>query len=144
MQDGRLGLIDFGCIQRFTDVEFEALRWTFQCHNTPEAIRQRLIDCGRPESEYNDEQFIRVIVEGNGWLTQSMTSPQPFDYGDPEHLTRRIELVLSLAGNKAAIKGNPMFLYLDRADFALTALLYRLRARVDMNALPVSNWWHNQ
>jgi hypothetical protein len=141
MPDGRLGLIDFGCMQRFTDAEFEALRWTFQCHN-PGAIRQRLIDCGRPESEYDDEAFIRIVAEGNAWLTQTVTSPQPFDYGDPANLTRRIEVVRSLANNKAAIKGNPMFLYLDRADFALTALLYRLRARVDMRTLPIPEWWN--
>ncbi len=128
-------------MQRFTDEEFEAVRWTFQCH-APHEIRQRLIDCGRPSTEYDDEAFLRVIAEGNGWLTQSMTAPQPFDYGDPAHLKRRTELVMSLASNKAAIKGNPMFLYLDRADFALMALLYRLRARVDMRTLPVPEWWN--
>lgn len=142
MDDGRLGLIDFGCMNHLTDPDFDTIRRTFRFMDTRDQVRQQLIEWGATESTYNDEEYLRLLVESTALVKGPMISPQPFDYGQAEHLERRLEWGLRISRNKSVLKGTSMWLFYHRAAFSLMSMLYRLRARVDMNALPTAYLWN--
>jgi hypothetical protein len=57
-----------------------------------------------------------------------------FDFGDESHLRRGIAAMSRLFFRRMT-QTHPMQIYLYRSFFGLRALLYRLRARVDVAAI---------
>jgi len=143
MNDGRLGLIDFGCMQHFSDNAYKSLGESLQmAAGGTAAVREILLAEGIPESELGDEAFLKIIVESSRWIAEPLRHAGPFDYGDPTHLKARFEWGSGLAANKTIMRnGTPAWMYYHRSNIALLALLYRLGARVDMSQFPIAEWW---
>ncbi len=145
MDDGRLGLIDFGCMQHFSEQEYDSLSISIRmAEGGVAAVREILMSQGVPESDLNEE-FLETIVQSSRWITEPVRCSAVFDYGDPALLRHYFEWNMALAYNKSLIRnGTPMWLYYHRSNLALLALLYRLGARVDMSRLPIASWWNRQ
>lgn len=143
MNDGRLGLIDFGCMQHFRDIEYQPLSQTARMATGGMAVvREVLLTNGASEEEMADEAFLEICVESSRFIAEPVLHGGPFDYGDPIHLKRRLEWNLRICDNKSVIRnGSPFWMYYHRSDLALYALLYRLGARVDLSTLPIAEWW---
>jgi hypothetical protein len=65
------------------------------------------------------------------WFSELFRGPQPIDFGNPQRLRRGVENHAYLA-RKGYTKSHPMFVYQVRSGYGLAAVLYRLKARVDM------------
>jgi len=144
LDDGRLGLIDFGCIQHFTDEEFEALRLSYQSDDMkPETVRALLRFANHAtDADLANPEYLAIINEAIRWMKEPVRQSGAFDYGNGDYLKRGVDWFSRLVA-KRYTRGNPMFLYFHRSVFGLKSVLYRLRARVDFKALSIEPWWEN-
>lgn len=145
LDDGRLGLIDFGCVQHFTDEEFELLRLSYRSgEGGAEAVRALLRRaCGATDADFANEEYMRLIEESIRWMVEPVRHQGPFDYADEEYLKRGVEWFGRLIA-KRYTRSHPMFVYFHRSSFGLKALLYRLGAQVDLRDVPIENWWGSE
>jgi aarF domain-containing kinase len=136
MDDDRLGLIDFGCVQLYAAEEAELIRLGEKsASGRPEVLRELFRRSANLEDvDFKNQEYVELLTESHKWTCEPIQHEGPFDFGNVEHLQRGIQLVVSLA-RKRYTRSHPMYLYFNRSVFGLRALLYRLRAQVDVKAL---------
>jgi len=136
LKDGRLGLIDFGCIQYYGDEEREILRLCERLIAEDESVVPQLIQLvsGISEGEPGNETYLELVRQSRDWMMEPMRVEGPFDFGDEGHLKRGFAWFSGIVKNRT-IRGHPMYVYYNRCVFGVKALMYRLRAQVDVRAL---------
>jgi aarF domain-containing kinase len=134
MSDGRLGLLDFGCIQRYDAEEFEILmsaeRLVDGWQHLPEMARR----CGFPEKKLKDKAFMDLVRESCSWVLTPVQVDGPFDFSDETHFKRGVEIFTRMA-LKRYTPAHPLFVYWNRSIIGIRALMYQLRAQVDVRAV---------
>jgi predicted unusual protein kinase regulating ubiquinone biosynthesis (AarF/ABC1/UbiB family) len=131
LDGGRLGLLDFGCIQRYDDEERALRALADRVYESPDTLEQFMRRGGRAtESDLTNPEAVALMREGFDWMNETNLR-SPFDFGDDAHLRAGIDWFMRLV-RKRYVKSHPTYLYLYRSIFALKALLYRLRAQVDV------------
>ena len=131
---GRIGLVDFGCVTRFSEDLPEIFRW--------------LIDGGRKQGDEHEKRMVRLLwgspkFSRNTRTRQMLRAVRDFyemlyppagtrralvDFGDPallDGLTRNFKKALR---NKLA---NPELIFAGRAELGLYNLLHQLGAKVN-------------
>jgi hypothetical protein len=73
------------------------------------------------------EAFIR-------WTNEPLIQSGPFDFGDPARIRKGIEILGRICEKRYA-KSNPKYLYTTRSSLGMTAMLLRLKARVDSRSI---------
>jgi aarF domain-containing kinase len=136
LSDGRLGLLDFGCVQHYGPEEREIVRladrMTFEDSSLmPEVVR---LVCGVSGDDPELPEYLRMMKESRDWMMEPMEQPGPFDFGDKAHFQRGLDW-FSRAVSKRTTRSNPMYVYWNRSVFGLKALLLRLRAQVDVHEI---------
>jgi len=136
MDDARLGLIDFGCVQRYGDEEKELIRFAEEsASGRPEVLRELFRRSANLEDvDFKNQEYVELLTESHKWTCEPIQHEGPFDFGNVEHLQRGIQLVIGLV-RKRYTRSHPMYVYFNRSVFGLRALLYRLRAHVDVKTL---------
>lgn len=134
-EDGKLGLLDFGCMQEFTDDEWELMRLSDRALTTgrPEDRLEFVKSWTRLRDEDRDENFWKIIEEYLAWSWRSRTE-DAYDFGDGEEFLRGIKLFGELF-RKRYTRGHPSSPLVSRWEFAYRAVLFRLRARVRIRDL---------
>jgi predicted unusual protein kinase regulating ubiquinone biosynthesis (AarF/ABC1/UbiB family) len=135
-EDGRLGVLDFGCVRPFNDEEWALLR------SGPRAIygdRQGLLRFTKrvsnlPDDYPDDSDQVRVLERLSLWSLQPMRQGGSFDYGNGEHLREGANIFREMV-RKGYTRGQPLCVLIARMHFGSRALLYRLRARVNSRAI---------
>jgi hypothetical protein len=134
MNDGRLGLLDFGCIRHYGAEERELVDLTEKFVDNRDAIPEFLRrGANAGEKELANPEYVGLVKEGCSWVLEPL-GRSPFDFGDGSHLKTGIDWFSRIA-LKRYPKGHPMYLYWYRSIIGLKALLYRLRAQVDVKAV---------
>lgn len=134
MDDGRLGVLDFGCIQHFTAEERQAVA------RAEKVMERQLSFADLLGSEYvttadlANKPYVDAVERHMQWLMEPVLNPGPFDFGDEGHLQRGIECLQELLRNRYTASP-PMYIYLYRSLFGLRVLCLRLRCRVDVGSL---------
>ena len=136
LRDGRLGLIDFGCVQHYGPEEREIARLAdrMTCDDSsllPEVVRRV---CGVDEGDPELPDYIRMMEASRNWMLEPDNHPGPFDFGDEGHYQRGLDMI-ALMIRKRTTRSNPMYVYFERSVFGLKALLLRLRAHVDVREI---------
>jgi predicted unusual protein kinase regulating ubiquinone biosynthesis (AarF/ABC1/UbiB family) len=135
MSDGRLGLIDFGCVPRYSDEEWALLgEMDMMIHRGRNELREALVRfCDLTSAEANDEERMALIEESYRWNIETLFH-QPFDFSDPRHLQIGMS-VFARAIAKRYTRSHPVQLYLSRTILGLRSMLYTMKARVDVRAI---------
>jgi hypothetical protein len=133
MDDGRLGVIDFGFMLPIDDELWTLFRGI-----------ARALASGRREDriaavkewacitdDLADAERLRLCLEYTEWAWRSGYWEGPIDFGDEADFRRGIELFTELV-LKRYNPGRPCTGVLIRQDFGLRSLLYRLKARIDV------------
>ena len=132
--DGRLGIIDFGCVQHYGAEERELVlladRMSFDDHSLAKELVRRF--CGVAGDDPALPDYLQMMEESRDWMTEPVSKPGPFDFGDAAHFQRGLDF-FSRSVDKKLTRGNPMCVYMNRGIFGLKALLFRLRAQVDVH-----------
>lgn len=135
MDDGRLGLLDFGCIQHFTPEEREQFVRTDTFVEDPSKLPEVLRAGGfATEADLANEDYMKLIGELWAWNLAPVRYDGAFDFGDEGFFKKGIELTRDVAV-KGYNTAAPMYVYLSRSTFGVGALLLQLKARIDVRAL---------
>jgi len=134
MNDGRLGLVDFGCLQRIAPEDFKWMDNGDRFLDGKITVLESLRETGSyTEKELADENFIGPLLRHYDWFLEPIAKKGTFDFGDPEPFRRMIENLKVMV--EKVYPSPPMYLYMYRTIFGLRVLCYRLKCRVDLGAL---------
>jgi predicted unusual protein kinase regulating ubiquinone biosynthesis (AarF/ABC1/UbiB family) len=134
--DGRLGLLDFGCVRPFSDREWELLRLSMRAvDGSREVLVRYMKRCtGLPDDAAMDAEHQALLERFIEWTWRPIRRREPFDFGDGQFLNDGAAAIRELAA-KRHTRSEPMCVLSGRMFFGLFAMLYRLRARVDMRSI---------
>jgi hypothetical protein len=134
LSDGRLGLLDFGCVRHYGPEEREIMMLADRISFDDPALMKEGVRriCKVSEDDASWPDYLAVMQESRAWMLEPMMRPGPFDFGDEEHFRRGLAF-FSRTVRKKLTRANPMYgVYWNRSVFGLKALLFRLRAQVDV------------
>jgi predicted unusual protein kinase regulating ubiquinone biosynthesis (AarF/ABC1/UbiB family) len=134
--DGRLGMLDFGCVRPFSDREWELMRLAMRAidGNREEQLRYAKRSVALGENDPIDPEHQRLLEKLIEWTWRPGRHRGPFDFGDGQFLREGAEIFQELT-RKRLTRGEPLCVFAARMFFGLFAMLYRLRARVDRRAI---------
>jgi predicted unusual protein kinase regulating ubiquinone biosynthesis (AarF/ABC1/UbiB family) len=134
--DGRLGLLDFGCVRPFSDREWELIRLSNRAVDgtREDFVRAMKRSVCLAESDPIDPEHLLLLERLAGWSWRPVRQRGAFDFGDGQFLREGVEVFREMT-RKRCTRGEPLCVLIARVDFGLFAMLYRLRARVDMRAI---------
>lgn len=145
MDDGRLGLLDFGCLLR-DDPPVERLAVYRALYHPkpgpPDIANELALTCWLKPEELEDESYTVLVDESVRWVREPFQCAGAFNYGNPDYLRTRADWFARAPGHGHVVQDDPSLVYFCRSTYALAALLYQLRAQVDMSDLPFEEWWN--
>jgi predicted unusual protein kinase regulating ubiquinone biosynthesis (AarF/ABC1/UbiB family) len=136
MADGRLGLLDFGCVRPFSDREWELMRLAIRaCDGSrEEVVRYMKRSVALAEDAPMDPEHFRLLERLIEWSWRPIRHHGPFDYSDGRILREGVEIFQEMT-LRHRTRGEPLCVLSARMFFGLFAMLYRLRARVDARTI---------
>jgi len=133
MDDGRLGVIDFGCMVELDDALWELFRKMDRPMTT--GRRDQRIEVMKEWSLVGDDaqdlDRLRLNEEFADWNWRPRYSGGAFDFGDADHFRRGIDLFVEMV-RKRYSRSRPSTPMMARQNFGLAAMLYRLGAKIDV------------
>ena len=90
--------------------------------------------CGLTANDPEIEDYVRMMEESCDWMMEPVSQPGAFNFGDEAHFQRGVDW-FSRVMRKRQVRAHPMYVYWNRSVFGLKALLFRLRAQVDVHAI---------
>jgi len=132
LPDGRVGLLDFGCVRDFDEGEWEIMRTSTAAIRTGDegdlrAAVRAMADL--QESELDDPERWRVTREFCDWMWEPLRVEGDFDFTDGEHLRRGFEVLGALLRRRYT-RMMPVGIWLDRQICGLRGLFTLLECRV--------------
>lgn len=136
MEDGRLGLIDFGCCRILNDQEWEYYRSVQRgIDEGGEALRESLIHSTVPvEGQKIDEDHITLLGDLTSWINDCLKMDKPFDFGNEEYIKQGFEMISEFP-RRRYFRGLPVNTWFLRSLMGVRVLCYRLKARVNMKKI---------
>jgi aarF domain-containing kinase len=134
LSDGRLGLIDFGCVQHYGPEERELVRLAEKmAYEDPSIIREVVgRACGVAAEDPEIEDYVRIMQESLDWMMEPVRQPGAFDFGNETHFQRGLDWFQGVVRSRRT-RSHPVYVYWNRSVFGSKALLYRLRAQIDLH-----------
>jgi aarF domain-containing kinase len=136
MEDGRLGVIDFGCMVELDDTLWELFRKMDRPMTT--GRREDIVEAIKEWSWIGDDPAdadrVRLTADYAEWSWQSRMRRREFDFGDEADFRSGIDLFVEMVRKRysRARACTPM---MARQQMGWLAMLYRLRAKVDVAAI---------
>jgi aarF domain-containing kinase len=134
LSDGRLGLLDFGCVQRYGPEEREIMRMADRMAYEDSSLMPEVIRrvCGVSVGDPEYPEYLKMMKESCDWMMEPVERPGPFDFGDESHFQRGVDWFVRV-NRQRTTRANPMYVYWNRSVFGIKAMLFRLRAQVDVH-----------
>ncbi len=132
--DGRLGVVDFGCVKTFPQQFRDDMLRLFRARmaDDEDEITHYLfaLDILRDDLSENTQDELRHFFEQYGSLIVEPYRQSSFDFGDPK-FQDRLQNCFEQASHLRAATGSPHFIFLNKALVGLLNLLTQLEARVN-------------
>jgi predicted unusual protein kinase regulating ubiquinone biosynthesis (AarF/ABC1/UbiB family) len=136
MEDGRLGVIDFGCVMELDDTMWELFRKMDRPLTT--GRREDRIPVLKEWSWITDDPIdaerLRLSDEFSDWNWRPRYCGGEFDFGDEADFRRGIDLFVEMV-RKRYSRARASTPSIVRQTFAVRAMLYRLKAKFDIAAI---------
>jgi aarF domain-containing kinase len=133
MEDGRLGVIDFGCMVEFDDTLWDLMRKMDRPLTT--GNRDERIACLKEWSWIGDgpedHDRVRVSDEYADWSWQARYCGGEFDFADEADFRRGIDLFVEMV-RKRYNRARPCTPMIARQQFGWRSVLYQLKANIDV------------
>lgn len=133
--DGKLGVIDFGCVKEFPEEFFRDYLSLMPTHLSRDeaeilALYRRLgVISGDPERDPKEKEYY-LFARQYGYLFVEPYEQERFDFGDPGYLDRIKRYTRDVPFSNEP-RGNKSFLYSTRVHLGLYHLLMKLGSVVD-------------
>jgi predicted unusual protein kinase regulating ubiquinone biosynthesis (AarF/ABC1/UbiB family) len=136
MDDGRLGVVDFGNITHISDDLWEVFRKMDRPLTTGD--RRQRIECINDWMGVTDEAAeadrVRLGEEYADWAWRARSRGGVFDFDNEFDFRRGVELFAEMV-RKRYNRGRPISPNITRQQFGLLSILYRLKAKIDISAI---------
>jgi aarF domain-containing kinase len=137
MEDGRLGLIDFGCTRAMTDED-----WRLICEleranlEGDEAAFNRIIARASlfDTPEEMEPERLDLLRDAVYWNMEPWLKEGVFDFGDREFFMRGIDNLIETT-RKRYTRGSPLYLWSNRFIFGGRAVCYRMKGRCEFKKI---------
>ena len=134
LSDGRLGLIDFGCVQYYGRDEREILvladRMAFDDPSLTPMVVSKI--CAVSGDDPRFPAYVQMMKESSEWAAAPYHTKGPFDFGDERYFRAGVENVVRTL-RKRMTGAHPMYVYWNRSHYGMLSMLLRLRAQVDVH-----------
>ena len=132
LDDGRLGLLDFGGCRTFSDDEWDMIRLG---HKAFRGTRQDVIELCAHSARLTDAQradaaYVKLLEDITYWLWEPFKHEGPFNFGDADYFQRGMALYAEMF-RRRHIRGMPVIPLMVRMFLGFRAMAYRLGCRVD-------------
>ncbi|MDD5104693.1 MAG: AarF/ABC1/UbiB kinase family protein [Desulfuromonadaceae bacterium] len=147
MEDGRLGLIDFGCTLVLDEEEWRDSNAAIQAALDRDilALNQAIASaCRFNHPDDMEPDHLEVIRQGFYWFMEPWQQEGLFDFGDKAFFLRGIENVIE-AARKRYTRSVPMTIWSNRFTFGGRAFCYKLQGRCEFrNIFLRESAWREQ
>jgi aarF domain-containing kinase len=135
--DGGLGWLDFGCVRPYSDREWECMRLSDAAisGNHRDAERALRANLGLSDGDDIDRELLEENIEFGRWMWRPLFTDGAFDFGNPGYLREGVDRFAALLRRRFPATVLSMNSINVRWCFGTVAMLYRLRARVDVKAI---------
>lgn len=138
--DGKIGVLDFGCIKTFPRSFRDDLIRMFRARLADDdqaLLRQyRALDLIREHHDEEQRAYLIALLDDFGRVILSPFRHDTYDFGDSHILEGFRELLPKVTGREAFKHrepvGSPHFVFVNRLVAGLLSILTRLEARVDV------------
>jgi predicted unusual protein kinase regulating ubiquinone biosynthesis (AarF/ABC1/UbiB family) len=138
--DGRIGLLDFGCVKRFPRSFRDDLLRLFKARLDDDvrglAAQYRALEIMHEGLSDDEREFLSGLLEDLGRIVISPYREDSFDFGEASMLKELQALIPKLTGREAFRHrqpvGSPQFVYVNRLLVGFLSILTRLGARIDV------------
>jgi predicted unusual protein kinase regulating ubiquinone biosynthesis (AarF/ABC1/UbiB family) len=137
LDDGRLGLIDFGYVVPLDDELWELFRMLDRPLTTgryEDRIAAMKLWSGLTDA---DSEQLSLYAEFAQWQWNARANGGEFDFGDEADFRRGVEIFARML-RKRYSRGHRTTATMTRGNFGWRSLLYRLKAKIDMRELSES------
>jgi predicted unusual protein kinase regulating ubiquinone biosynthesis (AarF/ABC1/UbiB family) len=136
MDDGRLGVIDFGFTIPYTDQDWGVMQKIDRAMTT--GNREDRLAAVKEWSLITDDAAyadqLRLYEEFSDWCWLARYRGEAFDYGDEADFRRGIDLFIE-GVRKRYTRSRPSTPAVARLNFGVRSLLYRLKAKFDVRSI---------
>jgi aarF domain-containing kinase len=136
MEDGRLGMLDFGFVRRIPDAEWEWYRKCDRAITTGDRgdIREAIREWCQITDPVAERERFELTQEYAHVVWQPRFYGGEFDFGDEGHFRRPCDMFMEMAGKRytRAHSSTPIT---SRLEFGYRSILYRLKAKVNVREL---------
>jgi predicted unusual protein kinase regulating ubiquinone biosynthesis (AarF/ABC1/UbiB family) len=136
LDDGRLGVIDFGMMLELDETLWEQFRLMDRPATTGNRDdRIAAVKAWTPIGDGPAEaERLRMIEQFWDWNFRARSQGGEFDFGDEADFRRGIDLFVETL-RKRCSRSRPCTPVIARETFGLRSILYRLRAKIDVAAI---------
>jgi predicted unusual protein kinase regulating ubiquinone biosynthesis (AarF/ABC1/UbiB family) len=130
LDDGRLGLIDFGCMREWNDDEWEYMRGADEAlvEFSDEAIVAHIRrGVELTEEQLNNTELMRLMVDYCRWIWEPLAYDVEFDCGNSEYIRRGVDIAMAFT-KIAHPAQKPLNVFIQRSFFAGWGLQHRLKS----------------
>ncbi len=133
MEDGRLGLIDFGCMVELGDTLWELFRKMDRPLTTGDRDERIAIlkEWSWTGDDPAEQDRLRVSDEYADWCWRARYCGCAFDFGADADLPRGLDLFMEMF-RKRYTRGRACSPIITRQQFGWIAMLYRLKAKIEV------------
>jgi len=149
LPDGRIGLIDFGFVVPLEGELWQILGRMDKCFVTG---GRAVLEAAAKEWQYlsddpADAERLQLSVEFIEWTCRSRSMGGDFDFGDEADFRQGVDLAVKYMRRRYA-RSHPTSVAVTRHNFGFRALLYRLKAKFNLQAIArqemkATGWEHN-
>ena len=132
LNDGRLGLLDFGSCRAFDDHEWRIITLgVYGYRGGDEEFAEAMqVACDLNEKQLADSGRMKYIKDYVSWYWEPMDKPdESFDFTDPAYIQRGMEL-FGEGSRKRYTRSHPVNLYNARFLYGVRALAHMMRAQI--------------
>jgi aarF domain-containing kinase len=136
LDDGRLGVIDFGFVAEFTDDVWDLIRkvdrplTTGRREDRIAAVQEWMWATDEPATS----ERVRLAEEWADWCWRPRYCGGEFDFSDEAYFRRGFDLFLEMA-RKRYTRSRPITPTISRQQFGWVSMLYRLKAKINIREL---------
>lgn len=135
MEDGKLGVIDFGCVKKFPESFTRKYMQLLPTHlnKDEDEIRNLYTELGiiksNPDDPKKEEEFFRFCKNYGNTFAKPYRADE-FDFGDPD-FKKKINSFAKQPPIMNEPRGDKNFIYSTKVHLGLYSLLMKLEAKVD-------------
>lgn len=130
MEDGRIGVIDFGFMLEFDDTLWELMRKIDRPLTTGrrEDLRDAMKEWNWIEDEAQDKDRLELMIRFADWNWRSRFCYCEFDFGDEADFREGVDLFIEMV-RKRYSRSRACTPVISRQNFGLRSMFYKLKAR---------------